>query len=72
MKALALLALVALAAPLAGPADTDSIGIVVQAVYDAISGPGGRPRLGALPRAIRRGRPPDFDARDGGRDRRRW
>jgi hypothetical protein len=41
MKALALLSMMALAAPLARPADTDSVDSVVQAVYSAISGPAG-------------------------------
>ena len=41
MKAAALLALAVLAAPLARPADTDSMDSVVHAVYAVISGPAG-------------------------------
>jgi hypothetical protein len=41
MKTLALLSMMALAAPLARPADTDSMDSVVHAVYDVISGPAG-------------------------------
>ena len=41
MKPLAVLALCAIAAPLARPADTDSIESTVKAVYEAISGPAG-------------------------------
>jgi hypothetical protein len=41
MKIAALFALLALAAPLARPADTDSIEGVVKAVYQVISGPAG-------------------------------
>lgn len=41
MKTLALLSMMALAAPLARPADTDSTESVVRAVYDVISGPAG-------------------------------
>jgi hypothetical protein len=41
MKALALLALCAVAAPMARPADRDSIEGSVKAVYEAISGPAG-------------------------------
>jgi hypothetical protein len=41
MKSFALVALAALFAPLARPADTDSIDNVVRAVYDVISGPVG-------------------------------
>jgi hypothetical protein len=41
MRALALLVLCSVAAPLARPADTDSIESVVKAVYEVISGPAG-------------------------------
>jgi hypothetical protein len=41
MKPLAVFALCAIAAPLACPADTDSIESTVKAVYEAISGPAG-------------------------------
>ena len=41
MKALALLALLGVAAPLARPADTDSIESTIKAVYEVISGPAG-------------------------------
>lgn len=41
MKALALLSVAALMAPVARPADTDSVDSVVHAVYAAISGPAG-------------------------------
>uniref|UniRef100_Q029J3 DUF4440 domain-containing protein n=1 Tax=Solibacter usitatus (strain Ellin6076) TaxID=234267 RepID=Q029J3_SOLUE len=41
MKPLALVALIAIAAPVARPADTDSVDSVVRAVYDVISGPAG-------------------------------
>lgn len=41
MRALALLLLCSAAAPLARPADTDSIESVVKAVYEVISGPAG-------------------------------
>ncbi|MCU1238911.1 MAG: hypothetical protein JWP63_6878 [Candidatus Solibacter sp.] len=41
MQTMALLSLMALAAPLARPADTDSTEAVVRAVYDVISGPAG-------------------------------
>ncbi|HEY1496414.1 MAG TPA: hypothetical protein VGF49_17800 [Candidatus Solibacter sp.] len=41
MKTLALVAMMAMAAPLARPADTDSVESVVRAVYDVISGPAG-------------------------------
>jgi hypothetical protein len=41
MKTLALLSMMPLAAPLARPADTDSMESVVHAVYDVISGPAG-------------------------------
>ena len=41
MKPLALLALCAVAAPLARPADNDSIESTVKAVYESISGPAG-------------------------------
>jgi len=41
MKTLALVAMMAMAAPLARPADTDSVDSVVRAVYNVISGPAG-------------------------------
>jgi len=41
MRTVALLSLLALAAPLARPADTDSQESVVRAVYETISGPAG-------------------------------
>ena len=41
MKTAALVAMAVLAAPLARPADTDSVDSVVHAVYAAISGPAG-------------------------------
>lgn len=41
MKPLALAALIAMTAPLARTADTDSVDSVVRAVYDVISGPAG-------------------------------
>ena len=44
MKTTALLALLILTAPLARPADTDSVESVVKALYDVISGPAGKVR----------------------------
>jgi hypothetical protein len=51
MKIVALLSMMTLAAPLARPADTDSMDTVIRAVYDAISGPAG-PRDWARFRAL--------------------
>jgi hypothetical protein len=41
MKTLALFAMLAMTAPLARPADTDSVDSLVRAVYNVISGPAG-------------------------------
>src|SRR5215510_11652043 len=52
MRSIAVLALAALTAPPAHPADTDSIEGTVKAVYEVISGPAGKPRDWARFRAL--------------------
>ncbi len=68
MKTFALIAIVALFAPLARPADTDSMENVVRAVYDVISGPVGPRDWARFHCSIRRRCAPDFDARYSRRD----